>query len=356
MSQNDTRITVKMIAQKAGTSIGTVDRALNNRGGVSEASKQHILKIAEELGYRPNKFASALGRKKALRIGIIYPYEPEEFYSEVTKGVDRAAQELLDYGIQVEKLRYSAETPAMVGEFLSQIDIDGFDGFAVNSVGGNMTSSYIDSFVENGKPTITFHSDLPLSSRLFFLGNNSWQSGNVAGELLATVAGKSGDVAILNNLSSTSPYLERCGGLYEYMHLYFPEIHLHPSAECYSNEELAKKALLDLLAQTPAITAVYCSSYATTLGAIYALKEINRPDIYIVGYDITEKTANALEEGWCNVILFQQPYRQGYQAVQLITKHILEGWQPPKQHIFLETPIVLKSNLDSYYGNNTILL
>ena len=56
------RVTVQTIAREANVSVGTVDRALNNRGRINEETRRRILEIADQLGYHPNKIASALGR------------------------------------------------------------------------------------------------------------------------------------------------------------------------------------------------------------------------------------------------------------------------------------------------------
>ena len=47
-------VTIKDIAEHCRVSVGTVDRALNNRSGISEKTKNRILKAAEELNYHPN--------------------------------------------------------------------------------------------------------------------------------------------------------------------------------------------------------------------------------------------------------------------------------------------------------------
>ena len=67
------QVTLKQIAERAATSVGTVDRALNNRGRISPETKKKILTIAEELGYQPNKIASALSRGRSYRI-LISPF------------------------------------------------------------------------------------------------------------------------------------------------------------------------------------------------------------------------------------------------------------------------------------------
>ena len=47
------RVTIQQIADKAGVSRGTVDRALNNRGRIAPEVAEKIRNIAEELGYTP---------------------------------------------------------------------------------------------------------------------------------------------------------------------------------------------------------------------------------------------------------------------------------------------------------------
>ena len=49
------KISTAQLARMCNVSQGTVDRALHNRPGVSEKTKEHILSVAKEYGYRPNK-------------------------------------------------------------------------------------------------------------------------------------------------------------------------------------------------------------------------------------------------------------------------------------------------------------
>ena len=53
-------VTVKQIAELAGVSRGTVDRALNGRGHVRPEIEKKILAIAKEMGYTPNRAGKAL--------------------------------------------------------------------------------------------------------------------------------------------------------------------------------------------------------------------------------------------------------------------------------------------------------
>jgi len=80
--------TIKDIAKKTKLSIATVSRALNNDPKVTEETKNLVLKIADELNYRPNILARNFSQKKSNIIGLILPDISDEFFSELIKGVD----------------------------------------------------------------------------------------------------------------------------------------------------------------------------------------------------------------------------------------------------------------------------
>ena len=57
-------VTAQQIAELAGVSRGTVDRALHNRGRVNPEVAAKIHKIAAELGYKPNLIGQALVKSR----------------------------------------------------------------------------------------------------------------------------------------------------------------------------------------------------------------------------------------------------------------------------------------------------
>src|SRR5271163_4361860 len=67
---------VRLIAELAGVSIGTVDRALHGRGGIKESTRHRILQVARQIGYSPNLAARALSvARGSVRIGVCMPKE-----------------------------------------------------------------------------------------------------------------------------------------------------------------------------------------------------------------------------------------------------------------------------------------
>ncbi|MCX7948733.1 MAG: LacI family transcriptional regulator [Treponemataceae bacterium] len=96
MSSNDS-VTVKLVARKAGVSVATVSRVLNDRTShlVREETRQKVLRTIEELGYRPNPIARSLKTRSSRTIGIIAPELTNDFFMELAEVIE---QELQDRG------------------------------------------------------------------------------------------------------------------------------------------------------------------------------------------------------------------------------------------------------------------
>ena len=63
--------TIREISDRAGVSIATVSKVLNNKSGVKQETADRILQIADQLNYRPNLNARSLKLGDARTIGII---------------------------------------------------------------------------------------------------------------------------------------------------------------------------------------------------------------------------------------------------------------------------------------------
>ena len=68
MNKLPERIRIKDIARLADVSVGTVDRVLHGRTGVSEASRKRVEEILKQLDYQPNMYASALASNRSTHL------------------------------------------------------------------------------------------------------------------------------------------------------------------------------------------------------------------------------------------------------------------------------------------------
>jgi len=86
-------ITLKMVAERAGVSVNTASRAINNKPDINEETKKRILQIAQELGYVRNDTAVALRTKRTGTLGVVIADNRNPFYAEVLNGIEEAARE-----------------------------------------------------------------------------------------------------------------------------------------------------------------------------------------------------------------------------------------------------------------------
>lgn len=85
------RITIADVAREAGVSMMTVSRAINNKEGIGDATRQRVLDIIERMGYRPNTIARGLVTKHTGTLGLVVPDNANPFFSEIARGVEHAA-------------------------------------------------------------------------------------------------------------------------------------------------------------------------------------------------------------------------------------------------------------------------
>jgi LacI family transcriptional regulator len=84
--------TIKEVAKKAQVSTATVSRVLNKSGLVDEETRKIVLAAARELRYVPNATGRSLSMQRTDAIGLLMPDLYGEFFSEVIRGTDQAAQ------------------------------------------------------------------------------------------------------------------------------------------------------------------------------------------------------------------------------------------------------------------------
>jgi LacI family transcriptional regulator len=86
-------VTVKDIARICGVSIGTVNRALNNRPGINPGTKARIMNIANELSYRPHLMARSLVKGETKILGVVMLNLYNHFFAQLVDSIERRAKE-----------------------------------------------------------------------------------------------------------------------------------------------------------------------------------------------------------------------------------------------------------------------
>ena len=78
------------ISRRAGVSIATVSRVLNNSPHVSENTRKKVMAVIEGTGYVPNAFARGLGLNTMKTIGLLCPDASDPYLSQALTYLERA--------------------------------------------------------------------------------------------------------------------------------------------------------------------------------------------------------------------------------------------------------------------------
>ena len=90
--------TIRDVARRAGVSIGTASKALNASGRLSAETRARVLRVAGEIGYRPNDLAHSLHRARSMTVGILSNDSFGRFTFPIVEALERS---LSDSGIAV---------------------------------------------------------------------------------------------------------------------------------------------------------------------------------------------------------------------------------------------------------------
>lgn len=119
-----TIVTLKDVAAASGVSISTASRALDERITSRSAAAAHVRKVAEELGYRRNSFASSLRRGETRTLGVLVPRLSDTVMALMFEELERAASSR-GYFAMVATSGDDPEDEKQAAETLLDRNIDG---------------------------------------------------------------------------------------------------------------------------------------------------------------------------------------------------------------------------------------
>lgn len=91
-------VTIKDIAREANLSVGTVSRVLNNRGYISQETRNKVYHVMQALNYQPNEVARSLTKKRTNILGLLMPSIVHPYFSQMISRLEKAAAK---YGYKV---------------------------------------------------------------------------------------------------------------------------------------------------------------------------------------------------------------------------------------------------------------
>ncbi len=346
------KIRIKDIAEKAGVSVGTVDRILHQRPNVSQTAREKVEKVLQEINYQPNVYASALAYNKSYTFYCIIPkHESEAYWDEVEEGAMKACEVRRDFHIDVKMMYYKRfHNDTFEEQYRKCLEMNP-DGVVIVPSDIEATRDFTDIMHERNIPFVMLDSYMPDLHPLAFYGQDSFCSGYFAAKMLMLVAFKEQEIMLMKQMKdgkvASKQQDNREVGFRHYMHDHFPDVKI---TELDLPLEGTKKEydhiMEDYFSNNPQVHhCVTLNSKAHIVGDF--LLRTNRRNVQIMGYDVMEKNAECLREGSVSFLIAQHAYMQGYYCVEALFRAIvLKKKVTPINYMPIE--LLTKENLAFY--------
>lgn len=339
-------VTLEQIAQAAGVSRGTVDRALNNRGRIRPEVAENIKKIAQEMGYQPNRAGRALAMSRhSLKIGVIIQAAETPFMKKVMKGIEEARTEVERLGVGVNVKKIKTVDAGKVIEAMEKMRKSGCNGIAIAPVEDEGLRQLVDEFAENGIPVVTFNSDLENSKRLCFIGQNALQSGRAAAGLMAEILPQGAKVQVISGYPSNQSHKDRSKGFIKELSACRRDVEILGIQYAYDDNNIAGKITEEMLKEYGDLRGIYLAASGTE-GVCKILKEKSLAGkIKVISNDLTFRNEQELKQGTVSFLLGQDAYVQGYSPIMTLFNKLFDGKDPEEEYAYTEIVIKTKYNL-----------
>nr|WP_281257133.1 LacI family DNA-binding transcriptional regulator [Mangrovibacterium marinum] len=341
------------MAEKANVSIGTVDRVIHNRGEVNPETRAKILKILEELDYRPNILASTLASKKTHTFAVLIPEvpHPEAYWSKPLKGISEAATELQQYGVVVETHYFSQANPTSFRKKAEEILKQNPEGVVFAPFFSRESIDFIAQLNRHRIPYVFIDSNMGDCNKLSFIGQNSFQCGTLAARLFDISLPHDSKILIIHfgkELDNQNHPNQREKGFLNYFeqsneqgqkrtHTLKIENPNNPDFFTVIDREIEKLG---------GVNGIFVTNSQVFRIAQY-LESKNMHHIRLIGHDLIQQNVEYLKTGLVDFLICQRPEEQGHRAIQTLFDHILLKKQVKRDN-YTSIDIVTKENLDFY--------
>jgi len=326
MENENQVIGIKDVAKAANVALATVDRVIHGRTGVSKKTKDKVLKVIEELGYKPNIMASNLSKGKKFVLGVLLPYASSKssYWELPMKGIVKAQKELEQYKIKIETYLYNQNESIEVRKQILKAINSNIDGLVLTPKFADEIEILLQDCKEKKRPYVFIDSNNKEKDSLCSIQQPLYESGQLAaqlfdycfneGEILILHLKDEMDTEAIRNLKvkGVNDYLEEKASLVSTKKIVITDF----------DENNVKEILDKTLIDNPNIKGIFIPNSKIKYVANY-LKKNQEQKIYLIGYDFLTENIEFLDKEIIDFLICQRPEEQGYQAVFKLFEHIV---------------------------------
>ncbi|WP_431309037.1 LacI family DNA-binding transcriptional regulator [Halalkalibacter lacteus] len=166
-------VNIKDVAKKAGVSVTTVSRVINNRGYIGKETRKKVEKAMADTDYSPNQIARALQKSQSYLLGVIVPDSGHPFFAELIKNIELFAYKN-NYKILICNSLDEAEKET---KYIGMLKENRVDGIIMCS-----QTLDIEEYKKIRLPIVSF--DRIMSKDIPYVGSDNFNGGTIATEHL----------------------------------------------------------------------------------------------------------------------------------------------------------------------------
>ena len=298
------RATLADVAAAAGVGVATVDRVLNARHPVREATAERVLAAAERVGYhgaRLIKHRLMVASLPRRRFGFLLQKSGDAFYRAIGASVAHFTAAARDVRGEAMVVHVDELVPGRIAEELTRLG-QRCDALACVAVEHPHVTKAISDLAGRGIPVFTLLSDLSAADRAGYVGLDSRKVGRTAAWLIARTVQHPGPVAVF---VGSHRYLgqEMCEiGFRSYFREHARDFELLETTINLDDPAVAYAFTLELLRRHPDLVGIYDAGGGRE-GIIRALREENRKGLAVICNELTDATRTALIDGFVSTVL-----------------------------------------------------
>lgn len=268
--------TIHDVAVRAGVSVTTVSRVLNNRGYISEATRRKVYACMDELGYHPNEIARSLLKKQSNLIGLILPSVSHPFFGELATHLEYYAYQ---HGFKL-LLCNSLLDPKKEREYIDMMKRNRVDGIIMGS-----HTLEVEEYKHLNRPIVTM--DRQIDVNIPFVASDNYRGGELATKLLVAKGCKK-IAHICGNLELDLLANQRSYAFKDVVSKNgIDHVIIQTDMNVFDQSQY-ERIIYELLRQHPDIDGVFASSDIIAAFVIQICRRLGKAvpqDVRIVGYD-----------------------------------------------------------------------
>lgn len=294
--------TLSDLAQAAGVSLATVDRALHGRGQVSDRSLLRIQRAAAEICFQAPQFTPATTPQPPLRLGFVLHKGGQEFYRNLTDALVSACKAHNDFNITPE-FRYAASQAP--DDFCSELEIASqtCGALASSAVTHPKVAQLGSRLVSEGLPVFALLNDFGRDAHMGYFGLDNLRVGRIAGWMMAQRVQQGGRVAVFVGGNRWHGHALRETGFRSALREHAANVEVLDALVNLETRRVTYEVTLGLLNTHPDLRGLYVAGGGME-GAIAALREA-RPasKVALIINELTNESRAALHDRYAMMVI-----------------------------------------------------